>query len=318
MEFLAHLPPPHDLLRHYDRKASHSVQPAEIPQPFLDAMSIRETVFVNEQRVPLENEYDADDARSFHWVTYASVATTGGPTAFSRGFDVSSNGAGRSSSKDDRRRSTATASKLPVGTIRLVPPPHPPHPTPSSQHQIDNSEAQASSPTSPQGSHVLHHNAPGGSTEEGSEPYIKLGRLAILPAYRRLGLGKLLVEAACEWASKHPEDILPKMDATTRERERAHARGRSEDSASGAGASESAGGGEGDYLSESMASGGGSEITMSSLMPWKGLILVHAQLNRLGTYEKWGFVRDEQLGTWWEEGIEHVAMWRRVSTKAER
>jgi hypothetical protein len=37
-----------------------------IPQGFIDAMIVREAVFVKEQGVPLENELDEDDARSFH------------------------------------------------------------------------------------------------------------------------------------------------------------------------------------------------------------------------------------------------------------
>jgi predicted GNAT family N-acyltransferase len=31
-------------------------------------MEVREQVFVKEQNIPLENEFDADDARSCHWV----------------------------------------------------------------------------------------------------------------------------------------------------------------------------------------------------------------------------------------------------------
>lgn len=335
MEFLAHQPPPHDLLRAYNRNEPFSTQPPEIPQTFLDAMSVRETVFVREQHVPLENEYDVDDPRSFHWVTYASVATTGGPTAVSRGFDVSSSGGnkgGAGNSKEDRRRSTATASKLPVGTIRLVPPPHPPHPTPSSSHQIDNSEstpAAITGPTSPTSpslaphgkphEHTHTHTVPGVGTISASEPYVKLGRLAILPAYRRLGLGKLLVEAACEWAGKHAEDVVPKIEATERERERAHARGRSEDSGDGTGGGAAGNNGNegGDLLGEA-GGGKGDAMGAAILEPWKGLVLVHAQKITERTYAKWGFVMDEALGTWWEEGIEHVGMWRRVPVKAER
>ena len=49
---------------------------------------------------------DDDDARSFHWVAYASVATKNH----------------RSDEKmEDLRRGSST--KMPIGTIRLVPPP---------------------------------------------------------------------------------------------------------------------------------------------------------------------------------------------------
>ncbi|GLB09373.1 hypothetical protein AtubIFM57258_005291 [Aspergillus tubingensis] len=46
---------------------------------------------------------------------------------------------------------------------------------------------------------------------------------------------------------------------------------------------------------------------------WKGLVLVHAQVQVEGMYQRLGFETDEALGRWDEEGIEHVGMWRRVS-----
>jgi hypothetical protein len=55
-------------LEGYNRKRQPSEQPATIPKTFLDAMEVREQVFVKEQNIPLENEFDADDARSCHWV----------------------------------------------------------------------------------------------------------------------------------------------------------------------------------------------------------------------------------------------------------
>ncbi|KAI4201130.1 MAG: hypothetical protein LQ350_003444 [Teloschistes chrysophthalmus] len=45
---------------------------------------------------------------------------------------------------------------------------------------------------------------------------------------------------------------------------------------------------------------------------WHGLVLSHAQKVVKGWWEKMGFVVDDGLGVWWEEGIEHVGMWRRV------
>ena len=53
----------------YDRKRGASEQAASIPKTFLDAMEVREQVFVFEQGVPLENEFDSDDARACHWVS---------------------------------------------------------------------------------------------------------------------------------------------------------------------------------------------------------------------------------------------------------
>ncbi|KAL9598545.1 MAG: hypothetical protein Q9219_004447 [cf. Caloplaca sp. 3 TL-2023] len=45
---------------------------------------------------------------------------------------------------------------------------------------------------------------------------------------------------------------------------------------------------------------------------WRGLVLSHAQRSVRGWWERMGFVEDEGMGVWWEEGIEHVGMWRRV------
>jgi predicted GNAT family N-acyltransferase len=46
---------------------------------------------------------------------------------------------------------------------------------------------------------------------------------------------------------------------------------------------------------------------------WNGLVLVHAQKAVQGFWERVGFVMDEELGIWWEEGLEHVGMWSRAS-----
>ncbi|EAL91038.1 hypothetical protein KXW98_002994 [Aspergillus fumigatus] len=45
---------------------------------------------------------------------------------------------------------------------------------------------------------------------------------------------------------------------------------------------------------------------------WKGLVLVHAQVQGEKMYERFGFVTDEKMGRWDEEGIEHVGMWKRI------
>jgi hypothetical protein len=60
----------------YDRKRRPSQQPDNIPKTFLDAMEVREQVFVEEQGVPLDNEFDSDDPRACHWVCTASVIRT--------------------------------------------------------------------------------------------------------------------------------------------------------------------------------------------------------------------------------------------------
>lgn len=57
-------------LNDYNPKLPFSEQADSIPKAFLDAMEVREEVFVKEQMVPLENEFDSDDPRACHWVSY--------------------------------------------------------------------------------------------------------------------------------------------------------------------------------------------------------------------------------------------------------
>ncbi len=230
---------------------SASTGPREpVPAHFIAAMTVRRTVFVEEQRVPAENELDEDDARSFHWVVYASVS---------------------SAQREGGRRGTDT-SRAAVATLRLVPPPHPPHPAPGSDHKIDRAERRQT--TTDMGS-------AGTRWHDSREPYAKLGRLATLPAYRGLGLGRLIVESALDWASKHPLSIVPLPSATSTEAAKVR---------------------------------GG----LSSKQEWKGLVLVHAQKDVERVWRKLGFERDDSMGVWIEEGIEHIGMWRRIPVQEEK
>lgn len=218
-------------------------------------MSIRETVFVHGQSVPLENELDADDPRSWHWVVYASVgAPKGGVSEPRRG-----SGSGR----------------VPVGTLRLVPPPHPPHPDEGGRYAIDNTADAAPGGAGASAAAERGENRKTG-VHDGVEAYVKLGRLATLEEYRGLGLGRLLVNTALEWVQRHAEEVSQgSADAVEREREGAEER-------------------------------------------WRGLVLVHAQVGVQGFWKGLGFVRDEGLGEWWEEGIRHVGMWRRLEVRGGR
>ena len=49
-----------------------------------------------------------------------------------------------------------------------------------------------------------------------------------------------------------------------------------------------------------------------SSFDFKGLVLVHSQKGVQKVWRKYGFETDESMGTWDEEGIEHVGMWKRV------
>lgn len=108
-----------------------------------------------------------------------------------------------------------------------------------------------------------------GKTEmwDGKEPFVKLGRMATLKGYRKLGLGRLLVKAALDWVETNTDKVMGQIEVVADEDK--------EDK-------------------------------------WRGLILVHAQKEIEQFWASVGFVRDDGMGTWWEEGIEHVGMWRRL------
>lgn len=278
-EFLTLLPPPGAALAAYNRTKHSDQQPGSIPQLFKDAMSVREAVYVEEQGVPLANELDDDDARSWHWIVYASVGTTS--TSSSRSPPKSHTWHKRRASKEDqedadRRRSSATASRVPVGTIRLIPPPHPPNPYITHDPHSPTTTAAAAA------AHDPHPDAdPPAPVPLPTEPFVKLGRLATLPAYRKLGLSRLLINAALEWAAANPTQVLrPPSPATL---EAARLEGREEEE------------------------------------QWRGLAMVHAQVSVEGLWARFGF-REEfegvpKEGRWWEEGIEHLGMWRRLRVK---
>lgn len=187
-EFIDFVRPPGDRLKLYDKSRRSNDQPVndaadptkQIPQGFLDAMAVREQVYIDEQHCSLENELDDDDKRSFHWTAYASIpakstqSTDKNPTSSSNG----------PSSTTERRTSSST--KIPIGTIRLVPPPHEVHP-----HGRDDT-----------------------SVHDGKEPYIKLGRLAVTKEFRKAGISRLLIETALAFARDHPRDITGPLDPT--------------------------------------------------------------------------------------------------------
>ncbi|RMZ75210.1 hypothetical protein DV738_g5587, partial [Chaetothyriales sp. CBS 135597] len=111
------------------------------PAAFIDAMIVRVRVFVDEQKCSAEAELDEDDPRSWHWVL-----------------------------KKDKK-------KIPVSVIRIVPPPHGPHPN--------------------------------GHADAEEKPYVKLGRVATMKEWRRQGLSRRLVEEAFGWLCKNRHDIGP-------------------------------------------------------------------------------------------------------------
>lgn len=169
-------------------------RPAGAPREFLDAMEVRIKVFCDEQNCAIEPELDEDDPKSWSWIAYQKLP--------------------------------GSEEYIPVSTIRLTPPPHPPHPN--------------------------------GFEDPDEEPYVKLSRVATISEARGQKLNKILMSAAFSYLRANPALV-----------------------------------GDG----------------------WKGLVLTHAQVYIKGMYNKLGFVADDRLGRWDEEGIEHLGMWTKLNIK---
>ena len=133
---------------------------------------------------------------------------------------------------------------IPAATVRLIPPqPHPATDDERADHGPNYAESK-----------IWDHQ----------EPYAILSRVATVKTFRGLGYGRMLVEAAFEWAGNNAGSMVPEAKP-------------------------------------------GSE--------WKGLVLAHAQAAVEGWYKGLGFETDVGMGLWLEEGIEHVAMWKRIELK---
>lgn len=222
----------------YDRSLSVSKQPIAIPNVFRDAMEVREEVFVKEQGCSILMEADPDDARSCHWVVYDKLPG----------------------------ESTATA----AGTLRLVPFPHDPHPLPGWSWDFDP-EAEDPVMASKPIPYVVDRAT---AYHDGKEPYLKLGRWAVLKEFRGRGLANLLVKTAFDWAKKNPKFFNPPLDVSPRDQ---------------------------------------AGLTMDANQTvWRGLVCIHAQEYIAPSWAKLGFKIDEGMGKWTEAGIPHVGMFQRL------
>ena len=263
-DFVDFILPLRERLSLYDPTSLPSHQPKNdatdpakgIPQGFIDAMTVREAVFVQEQGVPLENELDFDDRRCFTWTAYASVPGHIKPMP-EGGHPM-------------RKQSTST--KLAIGTIRLIPPPN------TTTHPFANHRQMDGSPYTHKTVASLVHN--------GREPFITLGRLAILPEFRKLGISKLLIDSALTMAHDYPHVISEPPTSAFAEDLRAHL-----------------------HLSES------DKLSTDTPFDWNGLVLIHAQIGLQKFWARYGFEVDEGMGVWDEEGMDHVAMWKRLDLK---
>ncbi|XWX01870.1 hypothetical protein V2A60_009899 [Cordyceps javanica] len=170
-------------------------QPAGIPSTFLDAMEVREDVFVEEQNVAVENEFDVDDPRCCHWVAYASVHTTQEPEV-----------------RDDtgaviQPRKSSTRS-TPIGTVRLVPFPHSPHPVRGGRYWNNVLEGEEPDPSGQPPAFAADRPT---TFHDGRESYVKLGRLAVQKGFRGNRIAGLLVSTVLQWLKENPAYFDPSI-----------------------------------------------------------------------------------------------------------
>ncbi|KAK3396744.1 acyl-CoA N-acyltransferase [Sordaria brevicollis] len=233
-----------------------------VPKTFLDAMTVREAVFIREQQIPAENEFDVNDARCVHFVCYASSSDADDADDDADADDDDADAEDDDDDDDDEPR--------PVGTVRIVPFPHAPHPVKGGRYlgdelvnhdELDGETVKALEVAEESGRDRKT------SLHDGEETYLKLGRLAVLPEFRGRGVANQLIQKAVEWMREHPQYFCTGV--------------------------------KGDGLK------------------WHGLFCVHAQVSAMNVWKRAGFVIDEEMGRWWEEGIEHVGMWRRVEVKPQ-
>ncbi|KAI0451803.1 hypothetical protein F5B21DRAFT_485652 [Xylaria acuta] len=305
----------------YNPRLPYNLQASHIPSPFRDAMEVRERVFVTEQGCSLEFEYDADDARSCHWIMYASVNTT-----------IQHEERDPETLELVRPRRSITQT-VPIGTLRIVPFPHPPHPpdgaryvngvlqpaedvldaassskpshngsqngsgktkesSPSNGNGNGNCTAAAAAPPPPPSrrrramtlvdQRRMSAPMPFGTDREtdyhnGKEPYLKLGRVAVVPEYRDHRVADQLWDAAKQWLERHPT-----------------------------------------YFNPSIKELGMDVMKVNNtrdVPEWHGLVCVHAQEAAVNAYERWGFRVDKGMGKFYVENIPHVGMWERLNTK---
>lgn len=250
-------------LEGYQVGAPSEAQPSSVPQTFLDAMEVRNKVFVQEQGVPAENEFDMDDERSCHWVVYASVNQTEEPEVRDDEGNV----------LQPRKSSTRST---PIGTVRVVPFPHEPHPQ-AGAHYYNNvlTDADGNKIEPENGAPEVSFGKDRQTTfHDGKEPYVKFGRLAVVKEFRGHNIARLLVNTALAWLRQNPS-----------------------------------------YFDPSIRELGLEQVGASSetdIPKWGGLVCAHAQTAVKDVWAKWGFEVDEGMGNWWEEGIPHVGMWQRL------
>lgn len=219
---------------------------------------------------------------------------------------------------------------MPIGTLRIVPFPHPPHPPDGARYvggvllpaEEDNGGATSSADPKITGAQdnsrksdenspprnisndnnnnsaaaePLRHRAlslvdqrrlsaplPFGADRQtdfhdGKEPYVKLGRVAVLPDFRGHQVALQLWTVAKKWLQEHPTYFNPSVK---------------------------------ELGMDLMQVGNAGDIPK-----WNGLVCIHSQEHVAKIYERWGFKVDKGMGKFYEEGIPHVGMFQRLEVK---
>ncbi|KAG4430747.1 hypothetical protein IFR05_013768 [Cadophora sp. M221] len=171
---------PLHLLDTYNLHLPSTSQSPTIPQIFLDSLTVRATVFVSEQNaVPLHHHIDRDDARSCCMVLYYP---------------------------ESEQKIEQQARQVPVGTIRLVPSPHYPHPTEGARYEAPGDDVPSVSAkelfSSPLPEYIVDRST---DLHDGIEPYVKLGRLCVVKEFRGRGSAIVLVRKMLEWVVANPD-----------------------------------------------------------------------------------------------------------------
>ena len=290
---------------------------AAAPRGFVDAMAVREEVFVKGCGVPAEYEMDEDDGRAVAWVGYVAEGEEGGKGGQGKGKEE--DGRGRGCDDDDdydddgENGSEATTKWKAVSTIRLVPPPHASgHPVSGGVYVdgklvgICRDFPSTTTTTTPPPLPLVGDAAGAGKDGASSflrhatqEPYVKLGRLAVLPSWRGKGIASMMVREALAWLGD--ASAAGRVAAVSSEQQGPRRASQSQKKACCD---------DGDNEDD--------EEELEKPKQWNGLIFVHVRKEMLGLWQRHGFVLDDAMGTWFEEGMEHVGMFTKLPSPCPR
>ncbi|KAI1269880.1 hypothetical protein F5Y18DRAFT_371856 [Xylariaceae sp. FL1019] len=294
----------------YNPNLPATSQPAHIPRTFRDAMRVREEVFVSEQGWPLGIEFDSDDTRSCHWVVYASIKKTAAP-----------------------------AETTPIGTIRITPFPHPPHPPdggvyhdgvllpPHGPGKLEGSngkpKAGAENGNGAKSSNGVHVDGAAESKKNGMRnsslsPSSKLDALAERRKSQvRSVVDDLRFNTELPYIEDRPttyhdgqEPYVKLCRMAVAHEFRGHGIAIQLWNAAREWLIKNPG-----YFNPSVKEMGMDrfkEVATDAVPEWKGLVCVHAQEPVIKVYERWGFKVDEGMGRWIEQGVPHVGMFQRL------